>query len=130
MEVVCREHTGPDSGIVEIIWCKNSMPLNYDAKIRATCFTKQCWPVTIKANHMCGLSRISARIGLPFALAVKGKQMRARTKVHDVPDSEIVTTLSSFGITRDALPTVMGGGVESNQLEWLANRRAVEMEEF
>ena len=59
------------------------------------------------------------------------QEFRARTLAHDVPDTEILQVLIKYGISKSMLPTEMGGGLSANhQLEWLANRRAVELEEI
>jgi hypothetical protein len=50
--------------------------------------------------------------------------------MHDVPPEQIADELSSFGITREMLPTQMGGSIVLNPSEWIAKRRAVEMEEI
>jgi hypothetical protein len=51
-------------------------------------------------------------------------------QVHDVSENEIVHALSEYGISREMLPTEMGGTVELNPTEWIAQRRAAEMEEI
>jgi hypothetical protein len=50
-----------------------------------------------------------------------------RTRV-DVPDSQLLGILSDYGILKEMLPTKMGGTVQLNQAEWIANRRAAEPE--
>jgi hypothetical protein len=49
---------------------------------------------------------------------------------HDVAETEILEVLSQYGLEKAMLPTLMGGTVELNLEEWIANRRAVEMEEL
>jgi hypothetical protein len=58
------------------------------------------------------------------------KRIRSRTLFHDVPESQIVDILSSYGILKEMLPTEMGGTVRLNQAEWMASRRAAEREEI
>jgi hypothetical protein len=58
------------------------------------------------------------------------KELRARTLTHDVPESDILPVLSAYGIMPDMLPVAMGGTVVLDQAEWIATRRATEMEEL
>ena len=50
--------------------------------------------------------------------------------MHDASPSEIIGVLSKYGITKDMLPCEMGGTIQNHQLEWIANRRAIELEEI
>lgn len=60
------------------------------------------------------------------------KDWRARTLTHDVKVDQIIRVLHKYGIGKEILPTEMGGEVNlQNHLEeWIANRRAAEMEEI
>ena len=49
---------------------------------------------------------------------------------HNVPETEIIESLSQYGILGSMLPTEMGGRVEFSQTEWLSQRRSIEMEEI
>lgn len=64
--------------------------------------------------------------------AMMDKEGRARTLIHDVPESEILATLSEFGITKDNVPTTMGGSIDLDTWLplWIGRRRAIEMEEI
>jgi hypothetical protein len=64
----------------------------------------------------------------PIFFAMADKFTRSRTKFHDVPESAIAESLSSYGIL--TLPTEMGGSLQFSQAEWIAQRRAIEMEEI
>ena len=63
-------------------------------------------------------------------VAFADKRFRARTIAHDVSENEILDVLSKYGIQKEMLPTEMGGSIELNRSEWIANRWAVEMEEI
>lgn len=62
--------------------------------------------------------------------AFTDKWTRTRTLMHDVPASEIISELSKYGIVESMLPTSMGGTFQLDQAEWIAGRRAAEMEEI
>jgi len=66
----------------------------------------------------------------PLMFALKDKESRSRTLFHDVPENRIVETLANFGIQKHMLLTDMGGSLEFGQRDWIASRRAAEMEEI
>jgi len=76
------------------------------------------------------LTVLSGLFAVIVLFALTNKQVRSRVVFHDVPESDIVDSVAEYGILRDMLPTLMGGTVELNMSEWIANRRAIEMEEL
>jgi hypothetical protein len=66
----------------------------------------------------------------PIALALSDRRARLRTLIHDVPENEILNVLQEYGISKDMLPTGVGGDVIIDMPKWMANRRAVELEEI
>ena len=58
------------------------------------------------------------------------KEFRSRTVAHDVSETNILHVLSNYGIEKESLPTEMGGSFLLDQSEWIANRRAAELEEI
>lgn len=74
--------------------------------------------------------RFYCRPILPVLFAFTDKRTRTRTNLHDVPESQLLKTLSEFGIRREMLPTEMGGTIQLNAYEWMAERRAIELEEL
>jgi hypothetical protein len=62
--------------------------------------------------------------------ALKTRSSRSRTLMHSVSEEKILETLADYGILESMLPTEMGGTLEFDQCDWIAQRRAVEMEEI
>lgn len=119
-------------GYVCIGWDHKSTIFDFHRSVffRMILFYRTCWPVRPMPVHSCCSPSIYRRICKPIVNAVLTKEGRARWWIHDAPPEKIVEALSSYGITRDMLPTQMGGAVQLNLSEWLANRRAIEMEEL
>ena len=67
---------------------------------------------------------------IPIVSATQSKQIRVRSIWHAVPDNEILSVLSEYGITGDMVPTELGGTIQLNPSEWIAQQRAMEMEEI
>jgi len=94
-------------------------------------FNQHCWPTRSLASHVCCPRMLLMRVLKPFMFALMSKEGRSRLQIHaGVPESEILDVLSRYGITKEMLPTEMGGTVRLNMSEWIAQRRAIEMEEI
>lgn len=119
-------------GFVMIIWDKHTSVTDFDLKVyeRMTYLERHCLPVKAVATHLCCLPILVRKIMKPVIFALMDRRTRSRTLMHDVPESGYVDLLSEYGISRDMLPREMGGTIELDQSEWIANRRALEMEEL
>jgi hypothetical protein len=132
MEVASQENTDVRSGVVYIIWDRDSTIWDFDYKLqsRLTYLDRSCWPVKLVAAHPCCSPGFVIRMTKPIIYALMDKQTRSRTMIHDVPDSQILQDLFTYGIMNDMLPTVMGGTIQLNQSEWISKRRALEIDEI
>lgn len=132
MEVASQTNAHVSSGIVFLEFATDVAVLNFDAKI-TDCnlyFDKHAWPVQFTARHVCCAPKILLRILKPICLAMLDKRARSRIMFHEDPESQIVDTLSTYGIKSDMIPTQMGGTLQFSMKEWVANRRAVELAEI
>lgn len=132
MEVAAEDCTGSESGCVLIGWDLKATIFDFPRQVydRFIEFEKSCLPIRFVAVHTCCPTSIIIKIMRPVLMSLTDKRTRSRLLLHDVPVSEIVTVLSAFGILPEMLPSVMGGTVELNQLEWIADRRAAELQEI
>jgi len=120
------------SGFVQLVWFKNTNIFDYDAKVydQMNYLERSAWPIRRCCCHVCCPDSYTLRILKPIVFATKDKEARARTLIHTVPMSKILSVLSDYGIERDMLPTDMGGSLKFDQYLWIENRRAVELEEI
>jgi len=88
------------------------------------------WPIRPPSGHTCCPPKILVWLFKPIAFALLGKEARNRNTMHNIPPEQVAEALSSFGITKEMLPIQMGGSVQLDPSEWIAKRRAIEMEEF
>ena len=132
IEVTSQSNNDMRSSVVQILWLKNTTIWDYDHKVHDGMehFETSAWPIRSCAFHVCCAPSFVHCIIKPIIFAVKDKESRSRTLFHDVPDGKILDVMSSYGIVKDTLPTDMGGNLEFDQSEWIANRRAVELEEI
>lgn len=131
IEVASQQNTDIVSGIVEIVWDKESTVWNYDSKVydRWTYFETHAWPVQITAFHACCPPPFIKRMIYPIMMALTDKRARARTIVHDCAETDILHTLFRYGILRNMLPTAIGGDLVLDQSRWIADRKAAELED-
>ena len=130
MEVTAQENTDIN-GIVQVACFKGATIWDYD-KIydKIAEFYGNCFPVKILASHLCCPPKIITRVMIPIIHAFMNKDFRTRSLTHDVPEDDILDTLSKYGIEKEMLPVEMGGTIVLNQSEWIANRWATELEEI
>lgn len=126
-----RENNDIASGYVNIVWDKHSTLFDFDRHVYASIsrFEKSSWPINVISHHICCSPRFIATMMKPIFFAVTDKRTRSRTLFHDVPENQIIETLWAYGIQENMLPTEMGGSLVLRQSEWIAKRRAIEMEE-
>jgi len=115
-----------------IVFDKFTTIFDIDPKLnrQTTYFYRSCWPVKNMCTHIVCTPKIVKSLAKPVVLALLSKEERSRLKFHDVPECDVIETLAGYGILNDMLPTEMGGSVQLDQSEWIANRRAVELEEL
>lgn len=131
MEVAASENTHVRSGVVDIAWMKDVTIFDYDAQVFevGVLYYQNYWPVKPVAVHLCCLPGVIGRYVVPIIHAVIDKWSRSRTRIHSV-EANIVDTLQEYGIEKEMLPTMIGGTFELDPSEWIAQRRATEMEEL
>lgn len=132
IEVASQENKDINSNTVQMVRFKDMTILDYDKKIydRMYYFEASAWPLRKCSFHVCCPESYVLRVLKPILFAAAVKESRARTLIHTVPESELLSVLSEYGIQKDMLPTEMGGSLEFDQSEWIANRRAAELEEI
>lgn len=130
VEVASRTNAHVSSGAIFLEFAVGVAIRNFDAKVtdRNLYFDKHAWPVQFTARHVCCAPLL--RIMRPICLAMLDKRARSRIMFHDGPESQIVDGLAAYGIESYMIPKQMGGTLNFSQKEWLANRRAVELEEI
>jgi hypothetical protein len=121
------------SGLVLLTNMKDFTIWDYDHGLykRILCFSMNCWPVKMIACHGVGSApSIFTKMLKRITNALMDKHTRCRVLQHNVPVSQIPDVLSHYGIMKYMLPAEMGGTVKFDLTEWIASRRAAELEEI
>jgi len=132
IEVTSLANDDIDSGFVNLVWFKNTNIFDYDAKVYdpMTYFERSAWPIRKCSSHVCCPDSYTLRILKPIVFATKDKEARARTLFHTVPEGQLLSVLSNYGLEKDMLPTDVGGSMKFDQRSWIEDRRAAELEEI
>ena len=132
IEVASQENTDISSGYVCVVWDKGSSVMDFDHRLyqHIMHYEMTAWPVKLIASHICCSPSFIFRLVKPILLALTDKRTRTRTNFHNCPEDRLLEALSSYGILKDMLPVEMGGTIELNMYEWIAHRRAAELEEL
>lgn len=132
MEIASDENRETGNGMNWIVFDKFTTVFDIDPKLnrQMAYFYRSCWPVKAMCTHVVCPPKILMRFFRPIFLALMSKEGRSRLKFHDVPECEVIETLAGYGILQHMIPTEMGGTLLLNQSEWIANRRAMELEEL
>lgn len=120
------------NGIVNIVWFKDATIWDYDRVFdKWAYFMSSCWPIKLIANHLVRAPTMILRFAKPIIHSFVSKEFRTRTLSHNaVTERDILHVLWSYGLQEEMLPTQMGGSIVLDQEEWIANRRAAELEEI
>jgi len=132
MEVFIQESGCDGSGFITIVWDKHTTIWDYDSEVsdKMVYLCRYCMPMKTMPVHICCAPLLLVRILKPIVKALMDKESRARLLMHAEREGEILDVLSRYGIQKDMLPTEMGGTIVLNQADWIAQRRAAEMEEI
>jgi hypothetical protein len=132
MEVFIDESGCDGSGFVTIVWDLNTTIYDYDSKVsdKIVYLFRQCFPLKTMPTHICCAHPLLVRILKPLMKALMNKETRQRFLVHSARPDGILGVLSEYGIPPEVLPAEMGGAIQLDQSEWIATRRAIEMEEI
>lgn len=105
---------------------------DYDSKVsdKMVYLCRYCFPLKTMPTHICCAHPLLVRILKPLMKALMNKEARQRFLMHSARPSDILVVLSEYGIIPEVLPTEMGGAIQLDQTEWIANRRAIEMDEI
>lgn len=105
---------------------------DYDSKVsdKMVYLCRHCLPIKVMPTHICCAHPLLVRILKPLMKALMNKEARQRFLMHSARPHAILGVLSQYGILPEMLPTEMGGAIQLDQIEWIATRRAIEMEEI
>jgi hypothetical protein len=77
----------------------------------------------VSGFHICNPPAFFAMI-FPIAKVFMGERLKQRLRVHAGSDEHVLGELEKFGMTKDMLPTDIGGNISVDHEGWLQERKA------
>ena len=81
-------------------------------------------PMEIQSIHVCSVQGYLWRLLKPVVLACFSRRTRERLRIHLSSDGDIADILQGYGIDRSALPSIIGGDIDADEIygRWLKDR--------
>jgi len=111
-------------GLLIIAYPKNSRPSQFDRelmKLNAGSI-KGCLPVRLSAVHICHPPTFF-KLLFPILKIFLGERLQKRILVHAGSEENIRNNLGKYGLTKDQLPTELGGNISIDHEKFLKDQR-------
>lgn len=116
-------------GFVALVDEQGASIFDFESRVdsKVAYYMNDVWPARAIPMHSCCPTGFFVKAVKPITFMWMNRIVRARFVIHEVPENELLSSLSPYGITSEMLPMEMGGTLVLNQREWIASRRANEM---
>ena len=112
-----------------IVWLSadlNTTIWKYDRRLDQVVidFEEEYMPMEIQSIHVCSVQGYLWRLLKPVILACFSRRTRERLRIHLSSDGDITDILQGYGIDRSALPSILGGEIDADEIygRWLKDR--------
>lgn len=111
-------------GVIFLVWPHNASLKNVDKKLikMNADSMKSCIPLRVSAIHMCHPPRIFSYV-FPILKFFMGEIIKKRIRVHSGSTEKVLGYLEECGLTKDILPSELGGEVPIDMKKWIQERR-------
>ena len=93
---------------------------------KLTSLAERVFPLSCCAVHNCHPSRIFNHVVLPVMKAVLTKDLRLRIKSHVGTTADLLRDLEGYCLTREVLPSSLGGEIVPDLSNWVLDRIQLE----
>ncbi|CAJ1934370.1 unnamed protein product [Cylindrotheca closterium] len=111
-------------GIVAVVWPHHVSLKQMDKKLMKlnTDSLRNCIPVRVSAFHICHPPRIFSVV-FPILKFFMGEILKKRIRVHSGSKEKVLKILEEVGLTKDLVPSQLGGDVAIDAKKWIQERR-------
>lgn len=127
IHVALEDEETQKKGLVGLLYPKKAKLTQLDralAKLNMEAM-KGCLPIRVSAMHLCHPPTFF-RIVFPIFKLFMGERIVKRFRVHSGSEGAVLEKLASFGLSKDLVPTELGGNVVLDHKAWVAERKAGE----
>lgn len=124
MHAALEDETAQRKGVIMVVFPKNIKLGGFNRKLLKlnADSIKGCIPVRISAIHICHPPKIFNLI-FPILKAVMGAHLRKKIKLNSESEEKVLEKLNSdYCISKEKLPSEIGGGVVVDHEKWLEER--------
>lgn len=124
IHALLEDETAQKRGITLLIYPQKAKFAQFDrtqTKMNADSI-QGCLPIRVSSFHFCHAPTFF-KIVLPIFKVFLGERMRKRIHVHSGSEQKVLKILEQkFRLTRDVLPSELGGNIVLDHEQWLADR--------
>lgn len=127
----CNEDTiNRRNGVVLLVHPKKSSFKQFDQVLLHSMALLLRYTVTLlRSIHFCQPDSMFHVIK-PMIMHVCGPRMRKRLRVHYGSNESVLQKLAEFGLSREKLPSALGGSLELDPVNWLSTRMIQEDQSY
>mmetsp|Transcript_5051 Transcript_5051/g.14498 ORF Transcript_5051/g.14498 Transcript_5051/m.14498 type:complete len:207 (+) Transcript_5051:107-727(+) len=124
MHAALEEESVQQKGVVMLLYPHNAKLAQVDRKLMKmnSESMKGCIPVRLSAFHVCNPPKFFS-IVFPLLKLFLGDRLRKRIRVHSGDKEKVIDHLAHFGLTKDCIPSDLGGNIVLDNLGWLKERK-------
>lgn len=124
--LLSESETTQKHGVVALFFNRKTMHLNQFDRQRTKLSVKSvkgCLPVRLKAIHLCQPPTWFS-VAFPIVKIFLGERLRKRVCLHKgETNGKVFESLSAHGLSKDIIPTDIGGSVVYDHVEWFEERK-------
>mmetsp|Transcript_13074 Transcript_13074/g.30430 ORF Transcript_13074/g.30430 Transcript_13074/m.30430 type:complete len:173 (-) Transcript_13074:1121-1639(-) len=130
LHAAIEDETTQKLGVIFVAYPKHTKSSELDFKLNrmVTDSLQGCVPLRVSKILICKPPRIFAAVW-PIVRAFLPDRVKKRVAVHGGTDEKLMQQLEKYKLTKEMLPTELGGTIELDHAKWVSERKQKEERE-